>query len=263
MTTSDDSTLATPARSGLYLYAFADSGAEIPQGLRGLHDAPVSVVTSGGIAAVASPIPRERLRPERRHLAAHQSVLAGLMASTTVLPVGFGMIVPGASRLRAMIDSESESLAEQLDGVRGRVEMSVRLSYDVENIFQHLVADEPALKAARDSMLANPGHHQAKVAAGEMFSKTLEARRAQYESHLLSMLDAASEEIISEPPRTDQEIARLAVLVARERMADFEASLGQAAAAFDADFRFDFSGPWAPHSFVRLRISPDQAAGVS
>ncbi len=247
----------------LYLYAFADAVAAIPTDLCGLGGRAVLAHVAGAVAAVCSEIAPGRLRPERKHLAAHQGVLARLMADTTVLPVGFGMIVPSPAELDGMLRAEADTLGEQLDKVRGKVEMSLRVSWEAANIFQFFIEREPALRAARDLMIANPGNHQAKVAAGELFSKLIAQRRQEHEQRVVSLLEPAAEEISAEPAKSDLEVMRLAALVNRGSLSAFEARIAAAAEGFDGSYRFDYGGPWAPHSFVRLQLSFDEAAEVS
>jgi len=260
MSTQQSGSAAAPARSSLYLYAFGEADLTLPQGITGLNDSPLSLLSVDSVTAVVSPIASGRLRPERRHLAAHQGVLAKIMTTTTVLPVTFGMVVPSAGKLKRMLTPEIDSLVEQLDAVRGRVEMAIRLTWDVPNIFQYFVEQEPALRAARDTMLAQEGNHHAKVAAGELFGKIIATRRHEHELQLLSIIEAAADEIQIEPPKSDSEILRVAALVARDNLGAFEAKLNEAADIFDSACRFDYSGPWAPHSFVSLRISAEQTA---
>ncbi len=263
MTTASQEHAEPRPRTGLYLYSFADAGLSMPADLRGLNDEPVSIITRDAVSAVVGPIAAGRLRPERRHLAAHQAVLAKLMSVTTVLPVGFGMVVPNASRLKRIMAEEMDVLSEQLEQVRECVEMAVRVSWDVPNIFQYLVEQEPVLKAARDRMLAQDGNHQAKVAAGELFGKIVASRRQTHERQVVELLESVADQIIVDPLKAEHEIVRLSFLVARPQLDAFETALAQAAAGFDASFRFDYSGPWAPHSFTQLRISPDQTAEVA
>jgi hypothetical protein len=44
--------------------------------------------------------------------------------------------------------------------------------------------------------------------------------------------------------------------VARTRTADFEQLIETAARLFDANYTLQYSGPWPPYSFVRLRLQP-------
>jgi hypothetical protein len=61
-----------------------------------------------------------------------------------------------------------------------------------------------------------------------------------------------------QPPRDEREVMNLACLIQRDRQAAFEAAVFEAASHFDNSFAFDYSGPWAPHSFAEMEIKLSQ-----
>jgi len=91
----------------LYLYAIApDSDGRI-FGPIGLDGGTVYSITNGRVSAVVSDVP-EKLRPERRQLAAHQEVLKRLMGETAgILPV-----VGGQMPAMGMLDTARGHFAE-------------------------------------------------------------------------------------------------------------------------------------------------------
>ena len=50
------------------------------------------------------------------------------------------------------------------------------------------------------------------------------------------------------------EVMNLACLVGREREAQFERGVLEAANLFDNNFAFDYNGPWTPHNFVEIDL---------
>ncbi|MDX2116352.1 MAG: GvpL/GvpF family gas vesicle protein [Planctomycetota bacterium] len=244
----------------LYLYAIGQASLTVPDGVAGLAEAPLALVRAGELAAVVSAPPGARFRPERRHLAAHQAVLRALASIESSLPVSFGTVLPSRERLVNVLTSERATLAEQLARIAGRVEMSLRLGWDVPDVFRHLVELEPELRRARDTMLASGGAHASKVAAGQLFEQLLGAHRAAAAHTLTEALSPQCAELVQETPRQPAELARLALLVDRENLADLESAVHAVAGRYDGTYRFDYSGPWAPHSFVSLSLSPDELA---
>jgi hypothetical protein len=244
---------STRGRS-LYLYAIADANTAVPEGLTGLGDAPVESLPIGRLNVVVSPIANTRLRPERRHLAAHQGVLRSMMNISTVLPVGFGMIVNSKGKLLSIIQNAEHAFLEQLDEVRGRVEMSLRVSWDVPNIFQFFIENESDLRAARDAMINNGSPHAAKVALGQMFEKLIAQRRDDHAARVVNALEGLAQDLLQDAPKSDSEVLRISALVDRASLDAFEARVHEVATTFDTSYRFDYSGPWAPHNFVKLDL---------
>jgi len=92
---------------GMYLYAVVSGSGDRNYGLLGIDGSDVYTVSNGKVGMVVSNIPDMKLRPERRHLAAHQDVLKQLMTETTPLPISFGMIADDMKAIRKILPSSS------------------------------------------------------------------------------------------------------------------------------------------------------------
>lgn len=255
-----------PAPQAVYLYAIADDVPGVTLPARGLGDAPVRAVTfADGLVAVVSDwsAPRgTRLRPERRHLAAHQNVLRELTAQRSMLPVSFGMVAESQGRLSATLSEHAGELLEQLARVGNRVEMALRLAWDVPNVFAHLVERHAELKSARDRVVRE-NSHESKMAAGRMFEAVLASERQTLTDRALQIVEPAAVEVIQNSLRGETQVFNLACLVERGQVGAFEQAVHRAAESFDDSFRFDLSGPWAPHSFVKLDIGLAEGTELS
>ncbi|MFB7114843.1 GvpL/GvpF family gas vesicle protein, partial [Streptomyces sp. NPDC056291] len=79
-----------------YVYGItAATHPSLPEGMGGVGDPPreIRILKAGELAAVVSDAP-EGLRPKRRDLLAHQSVLSEAGAGGCVLPMRFGSVSP-------------------------------------------------------------------------------------------------------------------------------------------------------------------------
>ncbi len=240
----------------LFLYAIAPQCDGKILGAIGLDGGTVYSFTSGRVSAVVSDV-SEKLRPERRHLAAHQEVLKRLMADATgVLPVAFGVVVEGTEALRRILSHNQKTLLGQLRRVEGRVEMGLRVTWDVPNIFEYFVDTHPELRVERDRFLT--GHREPslndKIEVGRLFDRLLTEDRDMHAERVEEILSPHCVEIKRNTPRNEREVVNLACLVERSRDADFEAAIFEAAKLFDDSYAFDYSGPWAPHNFVDLAL---------
>ena len=118
----------------------------------------------GTTSAVVSDVPNRKIRPERKNLAAHQAVLKALMASTTPLPMAFGIIADGPTAIQNILYENLEIFLTELKHVAGKVEMGVRISWDVPNIFEFFVNTHSELRSVRDPIFrqqprTHPGRH--------------------------------------------------------------------------------------------------------
>lgn len=243
-------------KQGRYLYAIVPGKASRTYGDFGLNSSRVYAISAGDLAAVVSDAPNGKIRPERQHLAAHQAVLKRLMTETALLPVSFGVVADGPQALRRVLAENRETLLEQLARVTDKVEMGLRITWDVPNIFEYFVTIHPELRAARDRLLGpqRKATQNDKIELGRMFDRLLTQDREAHIARVEEVLAPRCVEIKHNPPRNEEEVANLACLVERGAQAGFEAGVFAAAKSFDNNFAFDFNGPWPPYNFVQIRL---------
>ncbi|MDD5332571.1 MAG: GvpL/GvpF family gas vesicle protein [Rhodoferax sp.] len=249
--------IETRLEPGHYLYAIADAVESHPvYGNIGINGAPVYVISQGPLAAVVSDITEKRIRPERKNLAAHNVVIKRLMEETTVLPVAFGTIAASNKALLNILKQNGSTFVEQLDKVRGKVELGLRVVLDVPNIFEYMVTHHPDLAELRDAMLGKqhgPSQND-KIEMGRLFDHLLTQDREQHAETVMEVLGPRCVDVKQNPSREEKEVMHLACLVERGAQKAFEDGVFDAANRFDNNFSFDFNGPWAPHHFVSVAL---------
>ena len=241
---------------GRYLYAIIDGFKEQTYSDIGINGALVYTISDSHVSAVVSDIPNKKIRPERRHLAAHQEVLRRLMGEITPLPLTFGIIADGPKAIQRILSLNREAFSRELHRVAGKAEMGLRVTWDVLNIFEYFVHTHPELKAARDSFFGTQREptQEDKIELGRMFGRILNEDRADYTEKVEKRLSPYCYEIRQNKCRNEREVMNLACLVGREVQAQFEEGIFEAAKLFDNNFAFDYNGPWAPHNFVDIDL---------
>lgn len=248
----------TGTAKGCYIYAIAaaSEGSSV-DGLTGISGGVVYPIAVGNAAMIVSDIALGRIRPERRNIAAHQEVLRRLMADSTVLPMTFGTIAERPTAVRTLLTRYQTVLLEQLRRVAGKVEMGIRVAWDVPNIFEYMVANHEDLRTLRDQVLGDgqPPTREEKIELGQAFERLLNAEREAHFSALEEWLNPVCAEVRRNPPRQESEIVNLACLVKRDQLPAFEQAVEAASQHFDDHFLFNYNGPWAPHNFVKVDLS--------
>lgn len=242
---------------GKYLYAIVAGPSERQYDFAGIDGAQVYTISNGKVAAVVSDIPNAKIRPERRHLAAQQAVLKGLLATAGgMLPMAFGIIADGPKAVQKILSRNHEAFLKQLMRVAGMVEMGLRVSWDVPNIFEYFVNTHEDLRAARDRFLGPYGNpsQEDKIELGRLFDRLLNDDREAYTEKVEEILGHYCKEMKRNKCRRENEVMSLACLVGRETQDHFEEGVFEAAKLFDNNFTFDYNGPWAPHNFVDLDL---------
>ncbi len=241
---------------GKYLYAIVAGSGDRTYGPIGINGGVVHTLSHGSVAAVVSDITEKRIRPERKNLAAHNAVVKRLMEDTTILPVAFGTLADSPLAVRNILKKHSAAFVEQLDRVRGKVEMGLRVTWDVPNIFEYFVNRHRELAELRDSVLGKQRgpSQEDKIELGRRFDRLLTQERERHTEAVVEVLAPHCVDIEQNQPREEREVMHLACLVDRDAQKGFEDGVFEAAKLFDNNFAFDFNGPWAPHHFVDVAL---------
>ena len=241
---------------GRYIYAVIAGNDERTYGPLGIDGGAVYGLSDGQVQAVVSDVANSRIRPERRNLSAHQQVISLLMEGTTPLPMSFGVIADGPKAVRKILSLNRRAFLQQLGKVSGKVEMGLRVAWDVPNIMEYFVLTHPQLRAARDRFLGTRygPSQEVKIELGRTFERILNEDREDYAEKVEDVLSGCCAEIKRNRPRNEREVLNLACLVGRGHTAVFETAVFEAAKLFDNNFSFDYNGPWAPHNFVQIDL---------
>jgi hypothetical protein len=245
------------SRKGKYLYAILADSQDRNFGEIGIEDSTVRGFSNGQVAAVVSDLGNTKIRPERRHLAAHQRVIKHLMEKYTPLPITFGVIANSQKDVKRILEDYENIFVKQLDRVANTVEMGLRVSWDVPNIFEYFITTHHELRTARDQLLGryHEPSQEDKIEVGRLFEQILTEDRELHSEQVEEILMPHCLEIKRALPKNEKEVMNLACLVKRNAQEEFETSIFEAARLFDNNFSFDYNGPWAPHNFVNINLS--------
>ena len=255
---------------GSYLYGFTRRGFEPGSDLRGLAGAPVRLLPFGDLAALVSPHPVQPLMPLRSNLEPHHRVVRHVSDRAELVPAAFGHIVESDNDILGVLRANYADISEALARLSGRCEMGLKLAWTVPNIFEHLVRQDRALRMVRDQVFKGPStaagrqpSMKDKLEVGAAFEAALGRERERLTAVLLRALEPVTCDVTSTPARVETVVYHGALLVERARVTEFGERLRMAAAAFDATLTLDYSGPWPPYSFVRLRLQPSQPVAAA
>jgi hypothetical protein len=245
------------ANVGNYLYGFTDPGFQPGADLRGLAGAPVRVISLGEVGAAISRHPVQRLMPLRRNVEPHHRVVRQISSKATLVPAAFGHISDSEKQILDVIRVNYDSIREELHRLDRKCEMGLKLSWNVNNIFEYLVRTDRALRELRDRVFRHrePTMNE-KLQVGGAFEATLLRERERLTRLLLGAFGAVARDSLSLPPRTEKTVCQASVLIDQSHTAEFQQALERGAGLFDANFSLEYSGPWPPYSFVSLRLQP-------
>ena len=242
--------------NGKYIYGFTRSDATLGLAINGIDGKPIYVISDNGVAAVVSDEPNGKLRPERKNLSAHNTVIKEVMKTSTILPVSFGVVADNEASLKKTLKLNHDSFVNQLKKLEGKVEMGLKIVWDVENIFEFMVRKHRTLELFRDNIFLKPtgATQEEKLELGRMFETVLNEDREKHLAAVQGILKNYCCEIKESKPKDEKTVMKLACLVEKAKLEQFEKGIFEAAKVFDDNFAFDFNGPWAPHNFVDIKL---------
>jgi hypothetical protein len=247
---------AAASASQHYIYGIVAAGSQLPASLSGLEDAPVRPYVVDGLAALISPTTLDTIRPERRHLSAHQSVLTKMAQATDVLPMAFGTISDSEAAVGETLREYAQVFNRELAHIAGRVEMTVRLRLEGDDIFRMYVEHFPELRRRRDACFNGPRepNQMELLDLGQHFERLLTRDREEKVETALSVLRPVITEMKSIDPHDERLMFSIACLIERGSAPRFDSAIEDLAAKYPDDYRIAVNGPWPPYSFVSLSL---------
>lgn len=242
--------------SRFYVYGVCHAGVALPEALVGLGDEPVRPLRVGRLAAIVSPTSLTVVRPERRHLSAHQAVLNKIAAVSDLLPMSFGMISDDEQAVQALLSEHESVLLRELTRVTGRVEMTVRLRLQSKDTFSFFVDHYPALRRQRD-LCFNGRREPAQTELldlGRTFEQLLAREREDKTNLAMTALGSVAFELKNVGPSNESVLFDINCLIDREHEPRFDAAIEDLAKRFDENFLLEVHGPWPAYNFVNVSL---------
>lgn len=250
------------------LAVYAVVGAAPPGDLgEGVCGEPLRAVACGSLAAIVGEVASmPSIEPDL--LERHDQTVRRLEARVeALLPARFGQLVADRAALAQEIDARAEALAQALELVAGRAQMTLRV-FCAGDLREEMAAEEMAADDAADAAAAGAAGAQADApprpraetavdgGATGPGARFLEARRRAWRrAHSVPEIDSLREALA---PLTHAERARrhdrgpllasVYHLVARERCAEYAEVCRAHGPA--GGCRVAVSGPWPPYAFV-------------
>ncbi|MQY35424.1 hypothetical protein SRB17_34020 [Streptomyces sp. RB17] len=255
-----------------YAYAVVGSSATPERtalaAVRGVADAPVTLVRTGGVAAAVSAVPRdefseaalktglEDMRWLEATARAHHLVIETLARYSTVLPLRLATVYLDENRVRDMLREQEASLTTLLNRLADHDEWGVKVYAEVPPTSEPVPAQAggPA-DAANESV--NPGRaylrsrrHQRQEREDAWRLAEEAVRRTEEQARGLAVertRHRPQEGTLAQVPGVN--VANDAYLVPRRLTETFRTRMLHAADGLHG-VRVDVTGPWAPYSFT-------------
>lgn len=249
---------------GTYVYGVAPAepfrGGRPPLRVDGIggRGVPVRTIELGDLVAVVSDVPEQRIDVSRDNLLYHQRVLEEVLSRSDVLPFSFGAVAASDEEVReVLLHNGYDALREQLEYVRGCVELEVKVFWDQERLFAEIVDENEDVRALRDTITLLPDGAAAaeKITLGELTEAEIELKSAWEADGVLDVLEGHAVELLVSPNLSDTMLLNAAFLVERAREPEFDDAVAALAEAHAGRLVFNYVGPLPPYSFINLAFA--------
>ena len=239
--------MTATVQAGSYVFGIVPADSPVPESEASGLAAGLRLVAAGDLAALVGSVPTERPLGRAADLRAHDRVLAGVVAAgTPVLPMRFGAVVTDDTAVvEELLTPHRVEFGEALDALRGRVQYTVKVRYEQDNVLRELISTDPIIRRLR----RQADDQAAQLRLGERIVRSLERMRPADASEVLTALMGTVDVRVREVSVPD-EVLNAAFLVDRNEVDDFETRVAQLAAERADRLRIALVGPTAAYDFV-------------
>ena len=216
-----------------------------------IEGAGARAVSEGELAAVVTDAAAETRAADL--MRRHWQVLEAVAATATVVPVQFGTAMVGEDAVRAeFLTPRAAQLRAQLAALAGKVQLSVKGSYDEAALLRSVVERSPAIAQMRELVrgLSEAAGHFERIRLGELVAAEVEQIRQHDAGRLHERLDGLALATSREPATGLQTAVNSAFLVERGRAEEFARAVDDATEALEGRVALRLLGPLPPYSFV-------------
>lgn len=209
-------------------------------------------VTHRDVVAVVGdvgPDPRSAARALREHW----RILDRLVDETTVLPVRFGTAMTGDD---AVVDEflapNHDGLAAGLEQLAGKVQLTVKGTFDEQALLSDVVASSPAIARLKEEVDALPeaASYAKRIELGRLVASAVEQAREREGDRVIERLAPLAVASRREEVAGRDGAVNAAFLVERERVDELARAVAELGAERAPRVSLRCLGPLAPYSFT-------------
>lgn len=244
--------------TGRYIYCVTRSPSVKELDVTGIDGLPVSIVAVNGLAVVCSPSEVKRYRLSRQYTVAHEQVIERAMELGTVLPVRFGTVAESEDMIRRkLLGQRNDDLHGLLEKMDGKVEMGVKVLFNADAVYAHIVEHDAAIRTMRDKLADLPPTetHYERIKLGQMVEQALIQRKTEDADWIMEQLQPHAVDSRRNDVYSELMILNASFLVDKAHEPELEKAVNAVDTSFHGVITIKYVGPLPPFNFVDLVIS--------
>ena len=240
-----------------YVYGVVRASPKARLKSKGINGKPIRIISSQGLGALTSDVSDEPVEAGRDELLTHSRVLESALERGTVLPMRFGVVMPGEEAVRdELLAAHREELETQLDEMDGKVEINIKGIYEEQGILREVLEENQEIAKLREFLQGKPDDatYYERIRLGELVAEGLTMKRVEDEREIVDRLLPHALNVEVGQPVHERMAVNASFLVELDRVDDFDGAVDQLGSEQDGRIRFKYTGPLPPHSFVELAV---------
>ena len=248
----------TLAENGRYVYCIVEGAAGKSFGNIGVSEQSRNVYTISfkDISAVVSDTPLIEYEPSEKNVMAHENVVELVMLDHNVLPMRFCTIIKGDEGVRKMLETFHSEFKENLAVLRGKTEVGLKVYWDNLRIEKRVEETSENIKRMRGEIARKPqgSAYLLKLKLDAAIKGEALKQRARYAEEIERKLQRLTHESRSNTLIGEDMILNAAFLIDREALEIFKNEIDKVLNEYkNYGLEFQFSGPWPPYSFAKMK----------
>jgi hypothetical protein len=244
------------SRYGKLFYAVILADRECNFGPVGLDSKIVHSVHYKDVGALVSDYPRvQSIKLLRKNLAPYHQVVRKASQRFTTIPARFGQIARDTGEVNIVLRKSYQVIRRELARLDGKVEIGLKINWDVEDVFQYFIDRDDELRSLRDRLTS--GHklisRKDMIDFGSHFHNRMDQARSRITKTVLAALPPA--EVRVGHIRDDSMVTNATLLIRKELQNQLEDTIDGLGKSMGDEYNLKLDGPWPPFSFVdRLEL---------
>lgn len=249
---------------GLYLYCIGRADQLTDERAKSISahppdgsEAPFRTISRGDLAALVSETEVEQFTIERDRLMAHHEVLLEAMKLGDILPVSYGIVASSEEDIvDVLLTGSAEQLKANLAHVNGRVELSLRVMWNQEVLFEEIVDEYEEIRHLRDAIagLSEEQSYYERIQLGELTSGAVAQKTESEREAILHPLREIAVDDHLNPGTSETLLFNASFLVDRDRESEFDEAVQEIGRTREGRMTFRYLGPLPPASFVSVAV---------
>jgi Gas vesicle synthesis protein GvpL/GvpF len=212
----------------------------------------VRLISHRDVVAIVSDIDPADLRAVSV-LRAHWRVLEQAGTNTTVLPVRFGTVMlDDHAVVTEFLEPSHDDLAARLADMAGKVQLSVKGTYEEEALMASVVARSPVVARLRREVTGLPeaATYYKRIELGRLVGAEIERVREHDARAIMERLEQHALAARLEPQSAPESAVSAAFLVDEARIDEFSNAVSALGRELEGRIRLRYVGPLPPYSFT-------------